>query len=330
MLLGVAGVTAGNNLLFVLLGASLGLIVLSGVLSERAVTPVRVRIRALDRLRAGETGRFVIAFERTGSDRSPVFGLTVQERNGDLWQMLRRRVSPGHLQARLPALIRERAELVTERQLERRGRLELGSCELSTTFPFGLLHKVRDVDLVGDAWVRPRRVPLPPALSAQTRGRLGEATQPRQGEGVEFFGVRERREDEVVRRLHALRTAALGRDVVVETAHEGRPTAWLGVVHDAGVDPEALERALELAASWAEDRDARGFEVGHVSGEKISIGIDEVLDDLARMERDGAGKTASGADVLWFVPEGGAPPREGMWVRVDRAGGWQISSGQPQ
>lgn len=316
MVLGVAGVTAGNNLLFLLLGATLGTIVLSGILSELAITPVRVSMRAAGPLRAGETGRLLIRFSRTENrpGKSLLYGLVLHERTQGLMQLVFRRAEPGLIECRLPVLSGASSTQFADRHMERRGRLKLHRTELSTTFPFGLLHKEKDVDVEGEVWVGPRRVPLPRALELGSHSPTGEDARPVAGDGVEFHGVRERREDESARRLHALRTAALGRDILIETAHETRPTAWIGVVHSSEAEAEALERAVEYAAAWLEDRASRGMEVGLVTGTEAVEGLGPALARLARLERTKG--PLPRRDALWLVPAGAPRPALGRSLRI--------------
>jgi uncharacterized protein (DUF58 family) len=314
LILGLAGVTAGNNLLFILLGATLGTIILSGVLSERAIQGIRVSARPLGPLRAGEEGRLWVGLERSGGPR--IFGVEVLEVVGssNLWG----RVPPGHLHARVSVFHGQRTEAVASRRFHRRGALALPPCEVVTTYPFGLLRKARDIEVRTTGAVWPRRVELPTILRRRLAAAVEGSGGDERGTGTDFFGVRERRGDEAGR-LHARRSARLGRDVIVETAREEQPVAWVGVDHGATADPEALERCLELAGAWLTTLAEQGRPVGLVTldGALGPEPLERLLDRLARVEPVERSR-GDARSVVWLVPEGAsAQPGD---VVVDRTG----------
>ena len=73
-MLGVAAIGTGNNLLFLLLGAMLGFITLSGWLSEQMLRKVEVRRRPPRGVTAGEPAR--VAYElANGKRRLPSFAV---------------------------------------------------------------------------------------------------------------------------------------------------------------------------------------------------------------------------------------------------------------
>lgn len=321
MVLGVAGVTAGNNLLFLLLGASLGTIVLSGILSEEAIRGVRVRLRAPRGPEVGDPARVLVEWLREDG-RRPAYALRLDERRaGLLHRESFRRAPAGMLRADLPCLKGRKAETWTTRTFDRRGRARLHRCELATLYPFGLLRKVRDVDVEVDVWVRPARVELPAALRSGRGPTQQGAASARRGPGVEPFGLREWTERDPLHRIHALRSARHATDVMIETAREERPVLWIGVVNEPSADPEALDRACELAAAYARDREAAGSRLGLVTvgGRPLDGDLESLLDRLARLEpTPGASRWPPAAIV--FCPQGAAAPAGVRVVRVDAAG----------
>lgn len=316
MILGVAGITAGNNLLFLLLGASLGTIVLSGILSEDAIRGIRLRVRPVQPPEAGEEARLVVEWMRDDG-RTPAYALRLDERRmGLLHSEAFRRAPRGLLRSDLPCFRGTRAETRALRRFERRGRAGLHRCEVATLYPFGLLRKVRDVEVNADIWVRPARVELPTELRASAAPAREGLAAVRRGHGVEPYGLREWTERDPVQRIHALRSARHATDVMVETTEEERPVAWVGVVNAVGVRLEALERACELAAAFARDRAARGERVGLVSvNGVVDGGLDAVLDSLARIEPV-AGELVPPPGTVVLCPEGGRAPGGGQifWV----------------
>lgn len=312
LVLGLAAVNASNNLLFLLLGAALGAIVLSGVLSERNLRGVTVDVRAVGPVHAGEPARLLVTFQRApwAAAEDPAYGLTVRERKGSVLLSGLRRYDendPG-LFVHVPLVAGESATRLGRRTFEARGSARLGPAELTTRYPFGLLVKARDVAVDVEVLVRPRRVPVPRAL-AEPRGLAADGDDAAsRGLGFDLYGLREREERDSVHRVHARRSLALGFDVVIETDGVERPMASLGIANVRGADPQAFERALEVAQAVLMAWDERGFAVGLVTADRayppLTTSLEGLLDVLARLELVDASGPAIPAP-LWIVPTGG-------------------------
>ncbi|MEM1025449.1 MAG: hypothetical protein AAGD10_11870 [Myxococcota bacterium] len=315
LILGVAGVTAGNNLLFLILGATLGSVVLSGVISERAIKRVEVDVRPVGPIEAGAVARLNVRFRRPPGGMG-LFGLCVFEMNGlGLFPRKTERL----LYAGVPFMEGTEASTRCRRAFEERGRPQLGPCEVSTTFPFGLLRKTREIELRMEGVVWPRRVELPSVLSDARADAANGAPVPLPGMGTEILGVRERRDGENVRRLHALRSAFLDKDIVIESTREQQSVAWVGVDARPGVDPEALNRACELAAAILRDRSDRERPLGLVtpSGKLGPAPLPVLLDRLGLLGPE-VPLEQELPPALWLLPDG-SPSRPDGW-RVDGQG----------
>lgn len=317
--LGVAAINASNNLLFLLLGACLGLIVLSGLLSERGIAGIDVELRSAGPAYVGAPARIAAVFRRTRhrAGTAPAFALRVRER-----RMSRRRLSPGRrLDLRMPIVEGATGTAIGTRIFDQRGLVALEPCEILTTYPFGLLTKARDLDAECTVLVRPREVPVPEAL-ADPRGVAGEGpTSTERGPGTDLYGLRERDERDHHRRVHALRSARLGKEVVVETEAQHRPVALLAVANLAGAEPEALERCLEIAQATIREWDLRGFAVGLRTAALYlapgSTSLEAMLDTLARVALEERAIAAEGGG-LWLVPKGApAPPADEVAAMVE-------------
>lgn len=304
LILGIAAINASNNLLFVLVGACLGMITLSGIISEQLMRAVRVEVTAVGAVRALEVARIAVRFlpRRSGA---PLFDLRVRER---LARRDRRRIPADQiLDARLAIAEGGEATLLAERVFPRRGRARLRPLELLSRYPFGLLTKACDLDVTLDVIVRPRAVDVPAHL-ADPRGLVAEGrAAARRGLGDDFYSLREREDRDLDARVHALRSLRLGHEVVVETEATARPVAWVGVALARGASPEAIERSLELAQATLEAWERQGWAVGVLVGDRAfgpdGSGLAAMLDALALAE------PASGALVLderavWLVPDG--------------------------
>ena len=313
MVLGVAAVSATNNLLFILLAAAMVTVVVSGVLSERNMRGVEVRIRPIGPAYAGEPAKLDVIFSRPAGTNLPSYGLTVRESPQGIWPPWRPKhlKSPEILDAQIAVLDGRQGHVVGHRRFARRGAARLGACELVTTYPFALLNKARDLSVELEVWVRPRRVPCPPELENPGRFELEGEQRGMRGLGLEVYGLRERQTWDPGHRVHALRSLTLGKEVVLELAGAEKPTAWLGVGHGRGVDLAAWERALEVAQAvilaWDERGFAPGLTVGRLRCPPGTTSVDALLDALARVEFAPDAPLAGGPSV-WLSPTGALAP----------------------
>ncbi len=313
--LGVAAVSASNNLLFMLLAVALGAVVLSGILSERNIDGVQAHLRPIAPAYVDEPCRLEVRYERSSKHREAAFALQLRELAPGVWKPWGQRPeAPQIVDAFLPVLDAGAGRTTCLRVFAQRGRTSIPTCELITRFPFGLLNKAKDVHVQLHVLVRARRVPVPEEIedprSAAGEGERAEA----RGLGTEIYGLRERQDWDEAFRVHALRSMALGRDVVLETAQVQRPTAWLGVAITPQAEPVALERTLEIAAAALSAWDVRGFAVGlatpdiaYAPGELSVDGLLDVIADLspAAFERVDARHQPG----LWLIPDGAHGPR---------------------
>lgn len=303
--LGLAAINASNNLLFLLLAASLGAIVLSGILSERNLRGVRASLRPVDDAYAGEPARLLLSVERkrvTAGD-VPLFAIRVRE--------IARKKTPKdqRLDAVVPVIEGPSARAVASRVFPRRGLIDLRRLEVVTTYPFGLLAKSKDLDLEAQVLVRPRRVPVPEAL-ADPAGLAAEGrASSRRGLGEDVYGLRERHEWDPHHRVHALRSARVGREVVIETEATERPVAWIGVANTLGADPEAFERTLEVALATVREWEENGWAVGlRTAGALHPPGSADLGELLALLELEKPRTFRADAVPLWLVPERASLP----------------------
>src|SRR5262245_30565554 len=160
----------GNNLLYLLESMVLGLIVVSGVLSEQSLRGVCVTPLIPDEIYAGARCT-IVARVRNDKRRRPSFSVAL--------------VRPGTAE-RLVYLVRlgagEERLLTWDETWARRGRHRLSGVRVVTRFPFGLFVKAARVTGAEEVLVYPRRVPAPAALLRQASG-MGSAPARRRGRG---------------------------------------------------------------------------------------------------------------------------------------------------
>lgn len=299
-LVGVGAINTGNNLLYLLLGMMLGLIIVSGILSEQSLRKVRVRRLAVGDLFAGR--RSALRYEVHNDKRwLASFSLIVEEHESRPTRA-RRRVLSG-LPAAVPRKRKHReaegdvggpralairvaagaSRVVTaDYVFPRRGRYDYVGLDLGTRFPFGFFEKSRDIrepfEVLVYPEVRPGTVALP-----QAREREGEVQRAAEGRSGEFFGLREYREGDDLRDVHWKVSAR--RNVLVRRLYEREDDEALAI-HlynwlPPGEDPAGLV-AMEDAVSDAASLCARLTELGH----RFSLHtIDEVV-----VEGAGAGQ----------------------------------------
>jgi uncharacterized protein (DUF58 family) len=308
IVLGVAAVNASNNLLFMLLGGALGAIVLSGVLSERNMRGVRAGVRSVSPVYKDEPARLLVTLSREDDPKETAYGLTIAERKGAtmVGDIFLGRNRTGLLTVTVPVLEPGGTSKLGARTFGTRGKASIGRTELLTRFPFGLLIKSRDLDVDLEVIVRPKRIEVPEALadprSLPSDGDIAE----KKGIGLELYGLREKEERDAHQRIHALRSLSLGFDAVIETDGVERPMAWLGVANGEGADPEAFERALELAQAILVEWTERGYAVGLATFDEEHhpnlASLDAMLDHLALLAP--AVRSTRQDPPLWIVPEG--------------------------
>ena len=298
LVLGVAAIGTGNNLLFLLLGAMLGFITLSGWLSEQVVRRLEVRRRPVRGVTAGEPARIVYEV-KNGRSRLPAFAIEVGEAG-----------TPGRgwIGALAPG---ETGAARAEARWERRGVYPLETVTLSTSFPFGLFRKERDVELSGEAVVWPRhdravREPRPAGEKARAHG---TALAGAAGARGEFRSLRPYRPGDDPRDVHWRTTARIGQPVIREYERDRSQALWL-VLDLRAKDGDAAEAAAETAASLAASAARRGDAFALATADaRVAPGaglpqLERVLDLLARARfRPDAPR-----------PEPPAPPRECVLV----------------
>lgn len=253
---GLGALNTGNNMLYLVLGFLLSIIVLSGVLSERALRDVSVRRVVPEGVYAQEP--FALRYEVTRA-KGRAFALKLSEAAGTLegWAWV------PWVGAERPLVVR--AEVTAPK----RGPLRLSTLEVSTYFPFGLFEKSRKFALEDLVVVWPRRgfTCEPPRSDGGVHvGDLGQSRH-RDG-GGDLLGLRELEDRDDARRVHWVKSASAGRLLKVEREREDRRQYTLKV--EANLPGETLERECEEVAALSHRLLTDGHEVGlEVAGRRI-------------------------------------------------------------
>lgn len=274
ILLGLAALNTGNNLLYLLLGSLFGTLVLSGWLSELTLRGLTVR-RAVPRaVTAGATARIEYTV-RNGRRRTASHGIVVREagsgtaREGGSGDAMGDGAAMGFGGSYVKTLEPGGAERVRALlDTTRRGVYPLHSVALATSYPFGLFTKERHLPLAGSLVVWPRtdrpvRRPLPGGERGM-RVHAGAAA----AHGIErgdYRGMREYRVGDDPRDIHWRTTARRGEPILREYDRSVSEEYWI-VLDTVAADRDAGEAAIEVAASLVAAAAARGDRFGLAAG----------------------------------------------------------------
>jgi uncharacterized protein (DUF58 family) len=283
---GFAAVNTGNNLLFLVLGLMLGLIVLSGILSEVTLRKIVVKRRVPPRVDAGAT--FPVELALSNSKRLAA-SFSVELRDEIDGTPFRRRcfflrVGPG-----------EERSIAYRCEIKRRGRARFDGTIVSTRFPFGLFEKSRFIELADELIVLPSRVPVSAPRAAFAPGEGGRTAGFR-GAGQDFLELRQMVPGDDPRLIHWPGTARVGQLLVKETERDAR--GYVEIVLDAAPEPEApqaeerVEQDIRAAGTLVRDLSSRGLTVRLTTGAGGSLethgrpGAVPLLDHLALLDTD--------------------------------------------
>ena len=274
--LGFATLNTGNNLLYLLLGALLGLIVVSGWLSEQAIRKIRI-VRRSPHGMAGEP--LTVTYEvHNGKRYLPTLALELIEADAPIVGFVPM-VSAG-----------KSATARVDVEFERRGIYKLHRFTLSTSFPFGLFVKERDVVFPGTIVVWPRTDRRTrDALKGGVRARRSGAEQASAFAGGrgDYRSLRPYRSGDDPRDVHWRSSARHSEPVVREYERDAAETLWLAVDLRTS-NTEGAEEAIEVAASLAARAVNRGERLALITNDVIvdpgagGAQLERVLDSLAR------------------------------------------------
>jgi uncharacterized protein (DUF58 family) len=233
--MGFAGINTGNNLIYLTCGLMLGVIVASGLLSERCLRGLEIERQLPE---AAVCGRpMLVGLSLRNTKRSTSFGLLVEdlESGGRCQYPL---VPPGELDHRS----------YTQTPIHR-GRLSLLALRVATRFPFGLFEKSLRLERPAELLIHP--APLPCPIPPEARDRLGgEVPAGLAGEGQDPWQLRLYRDGEDSRAISWAASARSGRLVALDRERSERRRAHLELPTTA--EPEAFEREVGHAAFLAE------------------------------------------------------------------------------
>lgn len=275
---GFVAFNTGNNLLYLLFGAMLGLIVVSGWLSEQVIRDLGVFRQVPRGVTVGNPVRIHYEVENRRK-RIPSFALELGE-VGLQEKGFLPTIPPGG-----------RASTQAETVFVQRGIFELAAVRISTSFPFGLFLKSRELPMPGElvVWPRSDRTVRQPEPGGGTVQRAGAFFAGAAGIRGEYRGLRIYRPGDDPRDIHWRTSARLGQPMVREYEECDSESLWLCL--DTGGPPgDRAEVAIEIVASLAAWAFREGRRFGFVSpGQTIEAGLgpgqlERTLGALARVD----------------------------------------------
>ena len=279
---GFAAMNTANNLLYLLLGSMIGFISVSSWLSEQAIRDVGVERRVPRSATVGQD--FRLTYEVTNHKRLlPSLAIELVETG------LPNRAFVAHLSGRKTGSARSVNSFV------RRGIYPLHTVTLSTSFPFGLFRKERDVELPAEVivWPRTDRPVREPATGGGRSQRTGLMARGAPGARGEYRSLRGYRPGDDPRDIHWRSSARSSKPVVREYEADGAETRWICLDTRESPD-EPAEVAVEVSAALLAGAAAEQRAFALVAGDVVLepghgvAHMERALDILARVDFDPA------------------------------------------
>src|SRR5580704_15600373 len=341
LVIGIAALNTGNNLLYIVVAAMLAAILVSGVVSALVLRGLELEVRLPEHMFAGRpvVGRIVLRNRRRFL---PSFSIRVvparKEKDNKIpkqwkwerttftfplnrapehqwlrlrdWRVQRIKVAPpapGIFEGMIYfPFVPPGADLTADLELrfDRRGRYCESSFGVATRFPFAFLTKTRDVALEREILVYPAVEP-PDELFEVLPLVRGEWESFVRGRGSDLYRIREYMPEDSARHVDWKATAKSGSLKVREFSREDERK--LCIVFDnpaAGtISGQAYEQAVNLAASLAWHFSEQAAEVSFVTpGRGRGTDLHEFLGQLAVIEAQTA--TDPQSDVLRAIDLG--------------------------
>lgn len=274
LVVGIAGLNTGNNLLFIIVSVMLAVLLVSGMASAAVLRSLQLEIMVPEHVFAGTTA-FARVRLANGRRWVPCFSIAVvspepachdwlrsERRKRQLAIKRERRAKQAQAAPRAPVLtnpvyfpfIPARTTLSADVELSftKRGRYAQEVFGLATRFPFSLFLKTRQRPMSREVIVYPAVDATDEALEALPMIR-GEFESFVRGRGYDLYRIREHVPEDSARHVDWKATAKTGELKVREFTREDERK--LRIVFDnpaPGVlDEAAYERAVALAASLA-------------------------------------------------------------------------------
>ena len=254
VLVAMAAINTGNNLLFLILACLIASILMSGVLSSITLTGVELRLNLPEHIFAGQTVRATVELVNEKLTL-PSFSLRVEG--------VKKKGAPAAALLETPVYFPYLPRKVSARQsvpmlFSRRGVYHQEAFRIVTRFPFGFLQKARRLDLSTKALVYPS-VEATPEFLEVLPGIQGAMESEVKGRGQDLYALRDYLPNDSARHVHWKASARLGVLMVREFAREDDyrvllvfdPYSSAAHANSSEIEKERFERAVNLCAAIA-------------------------------------------------------------------------------
>ena len=260
ILVALAALNTGNNLLFLILASLVAIVLMSGILSSITLSGVSMRLQLPEHIFAGQTVRAIVEVENEKLTL-PSFSLRVEA--------VKSKGAPPAAILSTPVYFpflpkRERMQQAVPMNFPRRGVYRQEAFRIVSRFPFGFLQKSRRLELKTEALVYPSVEPSAEYLEILP-GIEGALESIAKGRGHDLYGLRDYVPTDSARHVHWKASARSGSLMVREFAREEDlrillvldPHPPTSINSDSGSAKETVksrerfERAVNICASLA-------------------------------------------------------------------------------
>jgi uncharacterized protein (DUF58 family) len=254
VLVALAAINTGNNLLFLILACLISSILMSGILSSATLTGVEARLELPEHIFAAQSVRGSVEL-RNEKQTLPSFSLRVEgvKKKGQTDPPIL--ATPAYFPY-VPR--RESVKLSVPLRFPRRGIYQQDALRIVTRFPFGFLQKARRVNLKSEALVYPSVEATPEFLDILP-GIQGAIESLAKGRGQDLYALRGYLPNDSARHVHWKASARRGSLMVREFAREDDcqvllvfdPHSAAGAPGATRLENERFELAVSLCAAIA-------------------------------------------------------------------------------
>ncbi len=197
ILVALAALNTGNNLLFLVLACLIAIILMSGILSSITLSGVEMRLELPEHIFAGQPVRANIQLQND-KHTLPSFSLRVEA--------VKPKDSPAAAMLETPVYFpylpkRDRVQQTVPMTFMRRGLHRQDTFRMVTRFPFGFLQKSRRLDLKTEAVVYPSVAPTDELVEILP-GLHGALESLSKGRGQDLYALRGYVANDSVRHVH--------------------------------------------------------------------------------------------------------------------------------
>ena len=212
LVVALAALNTGNNLLFLILACLIAIILMSGLLSSVCLSGVELHLEMPEHIFAGQTERAIVELENEKLTM-PSFSLMVEavtpKSSGTATAMLQSKIYFPYLPRR--ESLRQRVPVT----FPQRGVYRQDAFRIVTRFPFGFLQKARRLEMKKEVLVYPS-VETVADFSEVFAGIEGALESMSKGRGQDLYALREYLPTDSARHVHWKASARLGALMVRE------------------------------------------------------------------------------------------------------------------